>query len=144
MVVDDFAHHPTAIRETLRAARARFSNRRLWAVLEPRSNTLRRNVFEAELVDALANADSVIVADVYRKEILSEEDRLQPENVLDQLRSRGISATAGGSAAGIVEALLPRLQAGDVIVIMSNGGFGGIHQKLLHALSRRDAEALRG
>ena len=96
LVVDDFAHHPTAIRETLRAARTRFTGRRVWALLEPRSNTLRRNVFEGELVDALANADRVILAEVYRQEKIPEAatmSRISPEPTMDSAamrsRSRG-------------------------------------------------------
>ena len=139
VVVDDFAHHPTAIRETLRAARARFPGRRLWALVEPRSHTLRRNVFEAELVDALALADRVVMAEVYHREMIPEAERLNPEKVLESLTRRGIAAVAGGSASQIVEDILPRLQPGDVVLIMSNGGFGGIHQKLIEGLAGSQA-----
>ena len=137
VVIDDFAHHPTAIRETLRAARARFQHRRLWAILEPRSHTLRRNVLEAQLVEALALADCVIVAEVYHKEKIPEPQRLKPEKILESLHRRGILAEEGSSADDIVDTILLRLQAGDVVIIMSNGGFGGIHQKLLQALAGR-------
>jgi UDP-N-acetylmuramate: L-alanyl-gamma-D-glutamyl-meso-diaminopimelate ligase len=136
VVVDDFAHHPTAIRETLRAARARFSGRRLWALVEPRSNTLRRNVFEAQLIDALAGADRVILAEVYQKDRIPEPERLNPEKILEGLLRRGIAAEPGGTADEIVEAVLPQLRPGDAVVAMSNGGFGGIHSKLLRALAR--------
>jgi UDP-N-acetylmuramate: L-alanyl-gamma-D-glutamyl-meso-diaminopimelate ligase len=136
-VVDDFAHHPTAIRETLRAARARFPGRRLWAVLEPRSNTLRRNVFEKALVDALALADRVVLAEVYRQEKIPAEQRLNPEAVLDGLRRQEIPAEAGGNPDEIVRSLLPRMAAGDVVLALSNGGFGGMQRKLLDALRNR-------
>ena len=137
VVVDDFAHHPTAIRETLRAARVRFPGRRLWALVEPRSNTLRRNIFERELVEALALADVVVMAEVFNKDKIAEAERLEPVRVLDGLRARNVAASGGGSADEIVEAMLPRLQSGDAIIVMSNGGFGGIHTKLLAALARK-------
>ena len=139
-VVDDFAHHPTAIRETVRAARARFPGRRLWALLEPRSNTLRRKVFEKELAEALAGADRVVLADVYRKEKLAEAERLAPESVAASLRARGVPAELHADADAIVDAIVPELRPGDVAIIMSNGGFGGIHAKLLAALPSRDRE----
>jgi len=133
-VVDDFAHHPTAIRETLRAARARFPQRRLWAVLEPRSNTLVRKVFEEELTQVLALADGVVVSDPHRKDRLAAADRLDPEKLVGSLRARGVPAWFHHDSTAIVEALAPELHSGDVAVIMSNGGFGGIHRKLLAAL----------
>src|SRR3984885_4151433 len=91
-IIDDFAHHPTAIRETLRALREAYPTSRLWAVLEPRSNTLRRNVFEHELVDSLALADEVIIAGVFRQESIPEAERLHPETVVGALKARNISA----------------------------------------------------
>jgi UDP-N-acetylmuramate: L-alanyl-gamma-D-glutamyl-meso-diaminopimelate ligase len=137
VVVDDFAHHPTAIRETLRAARGRFPGRRLWAVLEPRSNTLVRKVFEEELSDVLALADRVVLADVHRKERLALEDRLDPQVLIRTLKSRGVPAEFHPGPGEIVDAIAPELHSGDVAVIMSNGGFGGIHRKLLAALAGR-------
>lgn len=140
VIVDDFAHHPTAIRETLRAARERFAGRRLWALLEPRSNTLRRNVFERELIEALAHADRVVIAEVYRKDRVPEAERLEPERVVASLRDMGMTADLGSDADHIVESLLPQLEPGDVVLAMSNGAFGGIHQKLLAGLARRAVE----
>ena len=137
VVVDDFAHHPTAIRETLRAARERFPGRRLWAVLEPRSNTLRRNVFQQELADALATADRVILADVYRPDKIAPAERLNPAMVRDELHRRGTAAEFAAGADQIVESLSGQWRAGDVVVVMSNGGFGGLHRKLLDALGRQ-------
>jgi UDP-N-acetylmuramate: L-alanyl-gamma-D-glutamyl-meso-diaminopimelate ligase len=143
-VLDDFAHHPTAIRETVRSVRTRFPGRRLWAVLEPRSNTLRRNVVEGPLVDALALADQVVLAEVYRQDKLRSEERLHPEAVVEGLLRRGIAAVCGGSAEQIVESLAPRMEPGDVVLIMSNGGFDGIHRKLVEALAHRtQAEQVR-
>jgi UDP-N-acetylmuramate: L-alanyl-gamma-D-glutamyl-meso-diaminopimelate ligase len=134
-VVDDFAHHPTAIRETLRAARLRFPARRIWAVLEPRSNTLVRKVFESELSEVLALADRVVLSDVYRKSAIPEADRLAPAKIVGSLRQRAVPAELHADADAIVAAIVPELRAGDVAVIMSNGGFGGIHGKLLTALN---------
>lgn len=129
-VIDDFAHHPTAIRETLRALRASYVGRRLWAVLEPRSNTLRRNVFEAELVDSLAAADEVVLAQVFKSEAIPVAERLEPEHVIAALNKRGVSAALCADADAIVTDMVPRVRAGDVVAILSNGGFGGIYEKL--------------
>jgi UDP-N-acetylmuramate: L-alanyl-gamma-D-glutamyl-meso-diaminopimelate ligase len=129
-IIDDFAHHPTAIRETLRALREAYPNARLWAVLEPRSNTLRRNVFEHELVDSLAIADEVVVAGVFKMESIPEKERLHPEAVITDLRTKGIPAELLKDADAIVDSIAPRLRSGDVVAILSNGGFNGIYDKL--------------
>jgi UDP-N-acetylmuramate: L-alanyl-gamma-D-glutamyl-meso-diaminopimelate ligase len=134
-VIEDFAHHPTAIRETLRALRAAYPNRRLWAVLEPRSNTLRRNVFERELVDSLALADEVVLASVFKSEAIPEAERLEPEQVIAALNARGVAAVMSADADAIVAKSAPRMRAGDVVAILSNGGFGGIYTKLPQALA---------
>jgi UDP-N-acetylmuramate: L-alanyl-gamma-D-glutamyl-meso-diaminopimelate ligase len=136
-VIDDFAHHPTAIRETLRALRAAYKGRRLWAVLEPRSNTLRRNVFERELVESLALADEVVMAAVFKSEAIPVLERMEPQHVIDALRGRGVPAVLGADADAVVAEIVPRLQAGDVVAILSNGGFGGIYTKLPEALAAR-------
>ena len=138
-IIDDFAHHPTAIRETLRALRAAWPGRRLWAVLEPRSNTLRRNVFERELVESLTTADAVVLAGVFHSEKIPEQERLQPENVVAALRQGGHDAALFPDAEAIVANLTPRLAAGDVVAILSNGGFDGIYEKLPAALRGRAA-----
>ena len=134
-IIDDFAHHPTAIRETLRALRERYPGQRLWAVLEPRSNTLRRNVFEAALVESLALADRVAVAAVFKSESIPVAERLVPEHVADALVARGVPAAVYPDADAIVAALAPEVRSGDVVAILSNGGFGGIYQKLPRAIS---------
>ncbi len=133
-VIDDFAHHPTAIRETLRALRAAYRGRRLIAVLEPRSNTLRRNIFERELVDSLALADAVVLADIFKGEAIPEPERLHPAQVVAGLTAVGTSAVLRSDADAIVAELAPRLLPGDVVAILSNGGFGGIYDKLPQAL----------
>jgi UDP-N-acetylmuramate: L-alanyl-gamma-D-glutamyl-meso-diaminopimelate ligase len=135
IIIDDFAHHPTAIRETLRALRQAYPGRRLVAVLEPRSNTLRRNVFEDALVESLALADMVMLASVFRQESIPQAERLVPENVAAKLRRRGLPAEALADAPAIVAALAPKLEPGDVVAIMSNGGFGDIYRLLPQALA---------
>lgn len=137
-VIDDFAHHPTAIRETLRALRHAYPGRRLVAILEPRSNTLRRNVFEDALVDSLALADQVMLASVFRSESIPEAERLVPENVAASLRGRGTPAEVHADAVAIVAALTPKLRSGDVIAIMSNGGFGDIYHLLPAAIAAHE------
>jgi UDP-N-acetylmuramate: L-alanyl-gamma-D-glutamyl-meso-diaminopimelate ligase len=129
-IVDDFAHHPTAIRETLKALRAAYPGQRLWAVLEPRSNTLRRNVFEHELVESLALADGIVVAGVFKSESIPEAERMHPEKVVAALTNAGHDATFYPTADAIVQGLTPRLKSGDVVAILSNGGFDGIYEKL--------------
>jgi len=134
-IIDDFAHHPTAICETLRALRTAYPGRRLWAVLEPRSNTLRRNVFEQALVESLALADRSVLAAVFKSEAIPAGERLHPENVVAALRARGLESAVYADADAIVAAIAPELRAGDVVAILSNGGFGGIYEKLPQALS---------
>ncbi len=134
-IIDDFAHHPTAIRETLRALRERYPGQRLVAVLEPRSNTLRRNVFETALVESLALADQVVLAAVFKSESIPVNERLVPEKVVAALNARGVPASVHPDADAIVEALASQLRDGDVVAILSNGGFGGIYQKLPRAIS---------
>lgn len=138
-IIDDFAHHPTAIRETLRALRTAYPGRRLLAVLEPRSNTLRRNVFEEALVESLALADRSVLAGVFKSEAIPPAERLHPENVATALRARGFESAVYEDADSIVAAIAPDLQPGDVVAILSNGGFGGIYTKLPQALEKISA-----
>ena len=134
-IIDDFAHHPTAIRETLRALRGAYPGSRLWAVLEPRSNTLRRNVFETDLVESLALADRVVLAAVFKSESIPPDERLSPANVVAALGARGVPAEVLPDADAIVAALAPQVRSGDVVAILSNGGFGDIYRKLPHAIA---------
>ena len=129
-IIDDFAHHPTAIAATLAALRARYPGRRLWAILEPRSNTLRRNVFQEELKHSLALADEVVIANVFKSESIAEEERLNVHEVAAQLASAGHRARILPDADAIVKFCAPEMRSGDVVAILSNGGFGGIYQKL--------------
>jgi len=136
-IIDDFAHHPTAIRETLKALRGAYPDARLWAVLEPRSNTLRRNVFERELIESLSIADRVVLAGVFKQESIPEHERLHPETVVEGLKKAGKDAALFQNADAIVNAVAPKLQAGDVVTILSNGGFDGIYEKLPQRLEQR-------
>ncbi len=129
-VIEDFAHHPTAIRETLRALRAVYPKSRLWAVLEPRSNTLRRKVLEADLVASLRLADHVVLAGVYQQQRIPDAERLHPEDVVHTLNADGAHAELLPDADAIVNGIAPRLASGDVVAILSNGGFDGIYEKL--------------
>ena len=129
-LIDDFAHHPTAIAQTLKAVRTRYAGRRIWAVLEPRSNTLRRKVFQHELAESLAVADHVVLADVFKSDAIPENERLDPAGVVADVNSKGKPAQLLRDADAIVEAVAPGLRNGDVVVILSNGGFGGIYEKL--------------
>ncbi len=129
-IIDDFAHHPTAIAQTLKAVRTRYARRRIWAVLEPRSNTLRRAVFQQELAKSLAIADQVVLADVFKSEAIPEGERLDPAAVVADLNASGKPARLLSNADAIVDAIAPELRSGDVVAILSNGGFGGIYEKL--------------
>jgi UDP-N-acetylmuramate: L-alanyl-gamma-D-glutamyl-meso-diaminopimelate ligase len=129
-VIEDFAHHPTAIRETLRTLRAMYPSGRIWAILEPRSNTLRRKVLEDDLVASLRLADRVALAAVYQQQRIPEAERLHPEDVVRALNAAGTEAGLFPDADAIVAAVAPRLAPGDVAAILSNGGFDGIYEKL--------------
>jgi UDP-N-acetylmuramate: L-alanyl-gamma-D-glutamyl-meso-diaminopimelate ligase len=137
LVVDDFAHHPTAVRETIRAIRARHPGRHLTAVFEPRSNTSRRRIFQREFAEALSGADSVIVAGVFGAEKFPPEDRLDPGAVVASLRADGREAVYIEEVDRIVGHLAAGTRPGGLILIMSNGGFGGIQGKLARALADR-------
>jgi UDP-N-acetylmuramate: L-alanyl-gamma-D-glutamyl-meso-diaminopimelate ligase len=135
-VIDDFAHHPTAVRETLAALRSKYSDRRLVAVFEPRSRTSCHATFQDAYIDAFAPADYVIVSRVYDSARAAEMGGvLDIEKLIDDVAAHGRSAHAITEVDKIVEKLKQELRSGDVVAIMSNGGFGGIHEKLLAALS---------
>ena len=136
-IIDDFAHHPTAIRETLRALRSVYPNARLWAVLEPRSNTLRRKVLEHELVESLRLADHVVLAGVYQQQRIPDAERLHPEDVVHALNAAGTPAELHPGVDAIIDSLLSQLHSGDVVAILSNGGFDGIYEKLPERLEAR-------
>ncbi len=133
-IIDDFGHHPTAIRETLRGLRHQYPGRRLWAIFEPRSNTTRRAFFQHELPAALAVADGVILAQVARLDQLAADDRLDPAHVIADIAATGRPAFYEPGVDAIIARLRPLAAERDVIVILSNGGFGDIHERLLREL----------
>jgi UDP-N-acetylmuramate: L-alanyl-gamma-D-glutamyl-meso-diaminopimelate ligase len=135
VVIDDFAHHPTAVRETLRALRARYKDRRLIAVFEPRSWSSRLAVFQEDYANAFAAADYVVIAAVFDSQKVTEKGRaLDTSELIDAISRQGKPALALPDADQIVAHLAPELRSGDVVAIMSNGGFGGIHEKILNTL----------
>lgn len=134
LVVEDFAHHPTAIRLTLEAARMRWPNRRIWVAIEPRSNTMRRKIFQEALPEALSLADVVLFGPVNRAQLLVEGERLSPEGICELIRARGHKAEACDSADDIANRIASGAKAGDLVLIMSNGGFDGLTAKLLEKL----------
>jgi UDP-N-acetylmuramate: L-alanyl-gamma-D-glutamyl-meso-diaminopimelate ligase len=137
VILDDFAHHPTAIAETLRAVRQRYPGRRIWAVLEPRSGTLRRNVFQERLARSFDDADEVVLADVFHAGEIDESQRLDPGRLVREIASSGRPARFLPDVPSIVSYVAESSRPGDVVAVLSNGGFGGIHEKLREALSRR-------
>ena len=140
-IIDDFAHHPTAIAETIKALRSRYPGRRLWAILEPRSNTLRRNVLQNELATSLGLADEVIVARVFRPEAIPASECLDLPAVMARINRTGKRARTIPDADAIVAQIADELRSGDVVVILSNGGFGGIYEKLPRRLQSLSAPA---
>jgi UDP-N-acetylmuramate: L-alanyl-gamma-D-glutamyl-meso-diaminopimelate ligase len=146
LVVDDFAHHPTAVRATIDAARGRWPSRRLWAILEPRSNSMRRKIFEETLPRALALADRVVLGGVFRAQQLGDENRMKPEAVAESVRAEGKDARVLGSSDEIAEFIANEAVAGDVVLVMSNGSFDGLCDKLVKVLEssvRQPAGATR-
>ena len=135
LVVDDFAHHPTAVRATIAAARGRWPGRRLWAILEPRSNSMRRKVFQEALPQSLATADRVLLGGVHNAKQLGDDNRLDPESVAADVRKLGIDAKVFGSAEAIAAHLASNAKSGDILLIMSNGSFDGLCKKLVDKLS---------
>jgi UDP-N-acetylmuramate: L-alanyl-gamma-D-glutamyl-meso-diaminopimelate ligase len=138
-VIDDFGHHPTAIRETVRALRVRFPGQRIWAVFEPRSNTTRRNVFQKELAEALALADAIVVSEIARLELLPPGERLDPAKLMQDIETFGRPAAYLPTVDAIVDHVVQAARPSDVVCVFSNGGFGGIHGKLLDRLRQNPA-----
>ena len=133
-IYDDFAHHPTAVAETLAAVRGAYPGRRIWSIFEPRSATACRRMVEADLASALRTADEVVLAPVYRKTV-AEAIRLSPERVVAMLTTKGVRARYLPRIEDIVKVVVEESREGDQVVIMSNGAFDGIHNKLLTSLS---------
>ena len=133
-VYDDFAHHPTAIRETLEGVVARFPENRVWAVFEPRTNTTRRNIFQKEFPLAFEKAHGVAIGKINRPHLLKDEEKLDREQIVADLKKMGKPAMFSDSVEDIVAWLVPQTRPGDKIVVMSNGSFDNIYDKLLAAL----------
>ena len=133
-VLDDFAHHPTAVRETLAALRTGYPDRRIWAVFEPRSASSCRRVFQDDFARAFEAADEIVIAGVFRSS-LPESERLSPEALVDDLHRNAQHARYIPEVDDIIKTIVTDHRDGDVVVLMSNGGFGGIHRKLLQALA---------
>ncbi len=141
LIVEDFAHHPTAIGLTLEAARTRWPGRRIWAAIEPRSNTMRRKVFQNVLPEALALADGVMIGPVNRPHLLPDDDRFSPQLLAKSLRKLGRIAEAFNSSAEIADYLADRVRPGDLVLVMSNGSFDGLCGKLLDKLKASGVRA---
>jgi UDP-N-acetylmuramate: L-alanyl-gamma-D-glutamyl-meso-diaminopimelate ligase len=135
-VYDDFAHHPTAIGETLEGVRSAYPDRRIWAIFEPRSATSCRKVFQADFAKALAKADRVVLPAVFRSNV-PEGERLSAEVLIADLKADGVDARYIPEVSDIVRTIAKEARAGDLVIVMSNGGFDDIHQKLLAALEAR-------
>ena len=135
-VYDDFAHHPTAIRETLEGVVARFPENRVWALFEPRTNTTRRNIFQKEFPLAFEKAYGVAIGKINRPHLLKEAEKLDREQIVADLKKMGKPAMFSDSVEEIIAWLVPQTKPGDKIVVMSNGSFDGIYEKLLGALEK--------
>lgn len=136
-VLDDFAHHPTAVKVTLEALRTRFGGRRLWAVWEPRSATSRRNVFQDRYAAAFDAADQVVIATPYNTAGIDEAERFSADTLVEDLTARGVDALTLPDADSIAQTVAVRAHPGDVVAVLSNGGFDGLHGKLLELLRAR-------
>ena len=134
-VIDDFAHHPTAIKKIVQTLKQAYPEGRLWVLFEPRSNTTRRSVFQAELMDAFSEADVSLFGEVARAELLKPEDRLNLTDIVNSIQSQGKEAKVIADPDDMAAAVAAEARSGDVVAILSNGGFGGVHEKVLVALS---------
>lgn len=134
LLIDDFAHHPTEVKETIRAVKMRYPGRRLWALFEPRSNTSRRNFFQELYPEAFSEAEITIISGVYNKERIGEKERLDPEKIAEKIKKKGKKADYIEDVDRIVSFVLKGIKRGDVVLVMSNGDFGGVVKKLASAL----------
>src|SRR6202142_2904020 len=141
LVVEDFAHHPTAIRMTLEATRTRWPERKIWAAVEPRSNTMRRKIFEHVLPEALALADAVVIGPVNRAQLLGESERMSPQAIAESTTKLGKPAMAFDSTPELADYLAMQAKPGDMVMIMSNGSFDGLSGKLLEKFKSRERVA---
>lgn len=135
-VIDDFAHHPTAIRETVHAVKEKYAPSRIWAIFEPRSNTTRRKIFEKDLSSSFTSADKVIIANIFHSENIPECERLDPEKVVSEINRDGGDSYYIDNTDGIVDFIIKNIQPNDVILVMSNGAFDNIHEKIIDGLKK--------
>ena len=137
-LVDDFGHHPSALRESIAALRGKYPGRRLWALFEPRSNTTRRGIFQNELAQSLSAADGVYITEIARKEQIDPQMRLDPKKIADDIRKAGRESFYLPGPEEILKDILPRLKSGDVIAVFTNGSFGGLVGKLAASLQKEN------
>ena len=137
VVIDDFAHHPTAVEKTIEAMRQRYPERRLWAIFEPRSNTSRRNIFKDQFIKALSRADRVIIGGIFKAEKIPENERLDVQSVADALMRKGIDAHYIPEAEHLVEFVLRNIIKDDVVLVMSNGAFDNVPERILDGIKKR-------
>ena len=135
-LVDDFGHHPSALRESIAALRHRYPGRRLWALFEPRSNTTRRGIFQKELAESLSAADGLYITEVARKDQLDPQTCLNPQKIAEDVRRAGREAYFLPGPDEILKDLMPRLKSGDVVAVFTNGSFGGLVGKLAESLKK--------
>jgi len=135
-LVDDFGHHPSALRESIAALRHRYPGRRLWALFEPRSNTTRRGIFQNELAQSLSAADGLYITEVARKDQLDPQTCLNPQKIAEDVRRAGREAYFLPGPDEIHQDLMPRLKSGDVVAVFTNGSFGGLVGKLAESLKK--------
>ena len=135
-LVDDFGHHPSALRESIAALRGKYPGRRLWALFEPRSNTTRRGIFQNELAQSLSAADGVYITEIARKEQIDPQMRLDPKKIADDIRKAGRESFYLPGPEEIIKDILPRLKSGDVVAVFTNGSFGGLVGKLANTLKK--------
>ena len=135
-LVDDFGHHPSALRESIAALRHRYPGRRLWALFEPRSNTTRRGIFQNELAQSLSAADGLYITEVARKDQLDPQTCLNPQKIAEDVRQAGREAYFLPGPDEILQDLMPRLKSGDVVAVFTNGSFGGLVGKLAESLKK--------
>jgi UDP-N-acetylmuramate: L-alanyl-gamma-D-glutamyl-meso-diaminopimelate ligase len=138
-VIDDFAHHPTEVKETIAAVKKHFGGRRLWAVWEPRTNSSRKSFFQQDYPKSFLEADEILVAPVYHSDLIEQGERFVPERLVHDLQCAGKRARFMHSIDAMVQTLLRELGGKDVVLIMSNGAFENIHERLINGLKGRHA-----
>lgn len=137
LLIEDFAHHPTAVKETIKAIQNKYKNRRVFSVFEPRSATSRRKIFQKDYAEAFSEAQEILIARAFDQGKISENDRFSADELIQDLISKGKSSRLFNSADEIVDDLVKRTQKNDIVLIMSNGGFDGIYEKLINKLKSR-------